>query len=107
MRETYEHWQKAFTEPGLDYIFVYIKIALALGLIVFAIWFFYGKKEEPGAMVGFDDIGLDAKVVNSDDEKKEAQGSTTRGDTKDKTTAQSTGQEVLEYRSMSLKKEID
>jgi len=92
----------------LDYISVYLKLALTLGLIVFAFWFFFGKKEEPGAMVGFDDIGLDAKVVNSEDEKKEkTQGSTTKGDTKDKTTAQSTGQEVVEYRSMSLKKEID
>ena len=107
MRETYEHWQKAFTEPGLDYMFVYLKLALTLGLIVFAFWFFFGKKEEPGAMIGFDDIGLDAKVVNSEDEKKEAKSSAKKGDTKDKTTAQSTGQEVVEYRSMSLKKEID
>lgn len=92
----------------MDYISVYLKLALTLGLIVFAFWFFFGKKEEPGAMVGFDDIGLDAKVVNSEDEKKEkTQVSTTKGDTKDKTTAQSTGQEVVEYRSMSLKKEID
>ncbi len=114
IRLTKEHYTQAFSEPSFDYILVYIKVAIAMGLIIYALWYCFLKKDKPNMMVGFDDIGHTTKVVDDsdDDRKKENYGSSRSGGKARDTTASTAkdkakAQDVGEYRSVSLKKEID
>mmetsp|Transcript_4976 Transcript_4976/g.6628 ORF Transcript_4976/g.6628 Transcript_4976/m.6628 type:complete len:174 (+) Transcript_4976:217-738(+) len=105
MRETYEYYVKAFTEPSFEYIYAYLRLAVLLGCVTWALWFFFGPDRKPNVMVGLDEV-QDKKSDDFSDEKKKGQGSTTRGDTHDTTKAETEGN-TTEYRSMSLKREMD
>ena len=101
MRETYDYYVKAFTEPSFDYIFTYLRVLLLLACVLGTIWFFVGSRIGPNEMVSLDEICAEARKVSQGDDKLEADGSTT----KDTTTQDP--EEMAEYRSMSLKREMD
>ena len=68
-----DHHYKAFTEPSGEYVWVYIRVMIVLGVIVWAVrYFFFSQKEELNMMIGMDDIGHDVKVCDSssDDKRK-------------------------------------
>lgn len=98
MRTTYEYYVKAFTEPSLEYIFAYLRVGLFLAVIVGVVWYFFlGEKVKPNVMVSFDEVDRKFTKDKGSEEKSETQGSTTIG----------TGGDIQEYRSMSLKREMD
>lgn len=102
----------AFTEPSSDHIGIYIKVFIFAAICGYAAWYFLidSRRQVENFKVNIDDIGGDSKandekvLPTKGDKKAAATGSSTakKGDTRD-----TTGAEVQEYRSMSLKKEFN
>ena len=106
LRQSYDYWVKAFTEPSFEYIWAYFRVVCVLSVLAFIIWFIFGPEKKPNLKVGLDgEIDLRSGDISDDKKKKSEGGSTTRGDTRDTTKAETEG--ANEYRSMSLKRELD
>ena len=106
LQATYEFYYKAVTEPGITHLGAYVRIAFYLSILAGSIWylFFKDRVRLDGERIDFNDIGLDAKIIDSDGEGNKGKS----GDTKETTAATTEAQdetEATEYRHMSLKRE--
>ena len=108
MRESYVYWVKAFTEPSLEYWQAYLKVSILLGLIAVGLYFFLSPEKQTNVKVSLDEVTDQKPGEASDEKKKSKSGKKKKGDTntQDTTKAETEGG-TGEYRTMSLKREID
>ena len=96
----------AFTEPSMDHIAIYLKVLVFVSIISAALYFYLGGDKEPNVSVGMEDVEDDEKKRDKSEKKSKKRSSkgSSRSETKESTNAT---KEDAEYRTMSLKKEMD
>jgi len=92
-------------EPGSDHIGIYLRILILIACIAILFYYCGGGKKSNGMVVGLDDV-TDASQLDKSEKKstKRSSKGSSRSETKESTNA---ANEEAEYRTMSLKREMD